>query len=224
MVFPIRVARGSFRLILLASGERSVMDLNLNPQQKQAIKKTLSWYDDEKFVRPFMLTGYAGTGKTTIVQVLLKELKALKPVLVAPTGKAARVLSKKSGRLAGTIHSILYRPISDQISDMRRVLGMLVEEQILRQKGERKAVDPDFDGYVGEDQPYAYVSTESLEKEIESTRLKIADAEKTEVGFSKQDFSNLRQMYDLMVVDEASMVDENTAKDLLATGIPLLLS
>ena len=46
----------------------------------------------------FMLKGYAGTGKTTLVSALVKSLPVLgkRSVLMAPTGRAAKVLSKYS--------------------------------------------------------------------------------------------------------------------------------
>lgn len=59
----------------------------------------------------FLLKGYAGTGKTTIVSALVKALNALqqKTVLLAPTGRAAKVLSSYSGFSAFTIHKKIYR-------------------------------------------------------------------------------------------------------------------
>jgi exodeoxyribonuclease-5 len=57
------------------------------------------------------LKGYAGTGKTTIVGALVKALKHYnyKSVLLAPTGRAAKVITNYSGRKAFTIHKRIYR-------------------------------------------------------------------------------------------------------------------
>ncbi len=54
--------------------------------------------------------GYAGTGKTTLVSALVQSLDAagLRSVLLAPTGRAAKVLSNYSGRRAYTIHKKIY--------------------------------------------------------------------------------------------------------------------
>ena len=59
----------------------------------------------------FILKGYAGTGKTTIVSALVKALKNYdqKSVLLAPTGRAAKVITSYSGRKAFTIHKRIYR-------------------------------------------------------------------------------------------------------------------
>jgi len=60
----------------------------------------------------FLLKGYAGTGKTTLIGTLVKNLwKAkLSSVLLAPTGRAAKVISNYSGRQAQTIHRNIYYP------------------------------------------------------------------------------------------------------------------
>ncbi len=59
----------------------------------------------------FLLTGYAGTGKTSVVSALVQALPALgyDCVLLAPTGRAAKVLAGYSGRPAHTIHKHIYR-------------------------------------------------------------------------------------------------------------------
>ncbi|MDA3890512.1 MAG: AAA family ATPase [Salinivirgaceae bacterium] len=59
----------------------------------------------------FIVKGYAGTGKTTVISALVKSLPALrlKSVLLAPTGRAAKVLSVYSGKPASTIHKKIYR-------------------------------------------------------------------------------------------------------------------
>ncbi|HEX8514862.1 MAG TPA: AAA family ATPase [Bacteroidia bacterium] len=58
----------------------------------------------------FVIKGYAGTGKTTLVGSLVKAMPALngKTVLLAPTGRAAKVLSGYTGKQAFTIHKKIY--------------------------------------------------------------------------------------------------------------------
>ncbi|MEI8085985.1 MAG: AAA family ATPase [Paludibacter sp.] len=59
----------------------------------------------------FMLRGYAGTGKTSVVSALVRALNELKQktVLLAPTGRAAKVIAGYSGFPAFTIHKKIYR-------------------------------------------------------------------------------------------------------------------
>ena len=61
--------------------------------------------------KAFILRGYAGTGKTSVMSALVRALAALKQpcVLLAPTGRAAKVLSRYSGTQAYTIHKKIYR-------------------------------------------------------------------------------------------------------------------
>lgn len=61
--------------------------------------------------RIFLIKGYAGTGKTSIVASLVKSLTHFRyrSVLLAPTGRAAKVLSRYSGASAYTIHKKIYR-------------------------------------------------------------------------------------------------------------------
>lgn len=64
----------------------------------------------------FLLTGYAGTGKTTLIKALVKTLDNynFKSVLLAPTGRAAKVLSSYSGKESFTIHKHIYRQKSSK--------------------------------------------------------------------------------------------------------------
>ncbi len=58
----------------------------------------------------YIISGYAGTGKTSIVRTLVSTLSTtrLKTVLLAPTGRAAKVLANYSGKTAFTIHKKIY--------------------------------------------------------------------------------------------------------------------
>lgn len=72
-----------------------------------------------------VLKGYAGTGKTTLISALVKVLPRikLKSVLLAPTGRAAKVISNYSGKKAFTIHKKIYRKKEAASPDMSFVLG-----------------------------------------------------------------------------------------------------
>ena len=79
--------------------------------QKKIIESLSEYLADEDFSRIFVLNGYAGTGKTTLIAALVDALKELgiKPVLLAPTGRAAKVLARYSHEKALTIHKRIYR-------------------------------------------------------------------------------------------------------------------
>ncbi len=79
--------------------------------QKKIIEK-LGWFisqDDPEVI--FMVNGYAGTGKTTLISALVKTLKAFKvnTILLAPTGRAAKVFAQAADTPAFTIHKKIYR-------------------------------------------------------------------------------------------------------------------
>lgn len=79
--------------------------------QKKIIEKLAAWISDDDFSRIFLLNGYAGTGKTTIIAAFVAALKELgvSPILLAPTGRAAKVLSRYAKQDAFTIHKRIYR-------------------------------------------------------------------------------------------------------------------
>ncbi len=73
-----------------------------------AIQKLGVFFDNTNHV--FILKGYAGTGKTTLLKGVLDYLDSIKRPsrLMAYTGRAARVMAQKTGRNASTIHSSIY--------------------------------------------------------------------------------------------------------------------
>lgn len=72
----------------------------------------------------YVLKGYAGTGKTTIVGTIVSNLwKAKKSaVLMAPTGRAAKVISNYSGKEAFTIHKKIYFPKKEKNGGVKFIL------------------------------------------------------------------------------------------------------
>lgn len=78
--------------------------------QEDAIRALALFLSNQNAQSLFLLKGYAGTGKTTLVSTLVKVLKRFRvaTVLLAPTGRAAKVLGAYSGRRAHTIHKSIY--------------------------------------------------------------------------------------------------------------------
>ena len=146
------------------------MKVKLTSDQKNAKNLIVEWFlhtDDQVFV----LSGYAGTGKTFLINHVIKDCLFLEPgveaVFVTPTGKAATVLAQ-SGTVAGTVHSLIY----------------------IRN-------DEDFD--VDE-------NGEIIERD--------------ELSFYKRD--KIDEKIRLIVIDEASMVNETVLNDLLSFGVKCL--
>jgi hypothetical protein len=82
--------------------------LNLSQCQETTLAKLEAFLDGS--VQVFMLKGYAGSGKTTILKGLVKYLNAVEKdfALMAPTGRAAKVIREKTGQEAFTIHKTIY--------------------------------------------------------------------------------------------------------------------
>ncbi|MFZ4412015.1 MAG: ATP-dependent DNA helicase [Bacteroidales bacterium] len=83
-------------------------NINLSPDQETALTKLQAFLDSPTQV--FMLKGYAGSGKTTILKGLLEYLSMLEKdfALMAPTGRAAKVIRERTGQEAFTIHKSIY--------------------------------------------------------------------------------------------------------------------
>ncbi len=142
----------------------------LTKEQEIANNLIAEWFfntDDQVFV----LSGYAGTGKTFLIDYVVRETLSLKAgaeaVFVSPTGKAAANLVK-NGTVAGTVHSLIY---------MR----------------EGEEYDVDENGEVIQLQALQFIKREKIDEKIR-----------------------------LIIVDEASMINESVLYDLLSFGVKCL--
>ena len=113
--------------------------------EKEGLLKALGAFivsrDDRK---AFILRGYAGTGKTSVMSALVRALDGLKQpcVLLAPTGRAAKVLSRYSGFPAYTIHKKIYRQNqlgveAFSLSDNRHVRTLFIVDEASMLSGSR---------------------------------------------------------------------------------------
>ena len=95
-----------------------IKNLGISPtdDQSEALKRIADYICEDTNDKIFLLTGYAGTGKTSLISSVVRTLDLLRirSVLMAPTGRAAKVLSAFSGKQAFTIHKKIYRQKSSK--------------------------------------------------------------------------------------------------------------
>ena len=94
----------------LKSIQRS-LPFELTTVQREVIVHLSTFIFNPKPMGAYILRGYAGTGKTTLISAVIKTLRKLgrETVLLAPTGRAAKVLAHHAGMPAFTIHKEIYR-------------------------------------------------------------------------------------------------------------------
>lgn len=104
------------------------LDITLAPAQAQAVEAATK-------VKALVITGGPGTGKTTIINAIIKVFTAAraKILLAAPTGRAAKRMSEATGMDARTIHRLLeYTPMDDKFArneDCPLACGLLVIDE-----------------------------------------------------------------------------------------------
>ncbi|MEI7653596.1 MAG: ATP-dependent RecD-like DNA helicase [bacterium] len=112
----------------------------LSPDQQFVLDAVLKWYTTGPQRDPFLtLGGYAGTGKTTLLGVIRRELARITPKLqvsfASYTGKAARVLRTKlveqkvllESDTVSTIHSLIYAPI---MNEKQEIIGWKTKDTL----------------------------------------------------------------------------------------------
>lgn len=149
-----------------------IMKITLTDDQERAKNLIAEWYfntEDQVFV----LSGYAGTGKTFLIDYVVREVLKMKvgseAAFVSPTGKAAANLVK-NGTLAGTVHSLIYIRNEDDF-------------------------DVNEDGEIIDREELSFIKKEKIDEKIK-----------------------------LIIIDEASMINETVLTDLLSFGVKCLFS
>ncbi len=94
--------------------------IELTQQQQDVLTAIQEFMSSDASV--FILRGYAGTGKTTMIKIIADFISQQRHVsLMAPTGRAAQVLTQKTGREACTIHKAIYAQaciVTKRVSDV----------------------------------------------------------------------------------------------------------
>lgn len=141
--------------------------IDLREEQQRAFDRLIEFIRNNK-ARVFILKGYAGTGKTTMMKVLIKELyrRNLPYSLLASTGRAAKILSNVTDKPARTIHGEIYKyqDLSEDLESVvqkREQTGVDSTGQILIKFGLEQITRKDTDAW------YYIVDESSMVSDVE---------------------------------------------------------
>lgn len=197
------------------------MSFSLSPQQSGAVKKVGNWFKNDSAIKQvFTLEGFAGTGKSTILPDIL-EATGLQPheiAFCAPTGKAAKVMGEKLrsqgiDRIPSTIHSLIYLPKAQKAETLERELAEAKEEYVAIKSGHRDAPSGDARAYLIELDKRIHILTTDLDRAYSTNDLRFT------LNF---DSILVKESIKLIVCDEASMVGEEMAEDMMSFEVPIL--
>lgn len=209
------------------------MGVTLTDAQWAGAKKAGQWFSDAESsmqdwlpgdpVPQFCFTGFAGSGKSSTVGQMIEHI-GLKPeevLYMAPTGKAAKVLSRKlmeSGWPTGatTIHKAIYMP--------RRAKADMIDRDIDRLHAHVLYIKSNGDmGQPAPDPDMASLDIKQAEARIADLMIQLSEAMDREgPNFDLKSVEDIPPEVRLFVIDEASMVNEEIVNDLSMFGRPLL--
>src|ERR1035437_3500706 len=99
--------------------------MQLSTEQSKALDKIHKWHK-LKSTTPLFLAGYAGTGKTTLLQEFINGLN-IRPLCCSPTGKAASVLARRlTNATVSTVHRALYVPCQANQNKLDELVAELI--------------------------------------------------------------------------------------------------
>ena len=166
-------------------------EIVLTQSQQYAFDKLKSFIESP-YDRVFILKGYAGTGKTTLVRTLIEEMKdqGVKYTLLASTGRAAKILSNATNEESRTVHGCIYQfggfnQSIENIVKMRERTEVDNTGQLFLNFGVRQKINKDEDSTV-------YIVDESS---------MISDKE--DKNATQAMFGSGRLLYDLINYDHA---------------------
>lgn len=122
-----------------------------NADQETAIEKISRFIFEGNERSVFILKGYAGTGKTNLLSAFTRALPAIKwrSVLLAPTGRAAKVISNYAKRDAQTIHKKIFKKFTGDDGAMHFSIGENLHRNTLFIVDEASMISADSGGDTG---------------------------------------------------------------------------
>ena len=186
-------------LLIYCSPSHKKNPFSLHPEQESAVGTIIAKIKEEKPTRTVcVLSGYAGTGKTTVMKELKARLEGMgySVLLLAPTGKAAARLKEATGANTATIHSYIYTSrgqIGTCPSCGKESEDLGVSKITLKRHKLSCWTCPNCNFQI----PIAKEDT--IEREL---------------GFSGKKMDKKAINKTVVIIDEASMVDVDLAKDI----------
>ena len=168
--------------------------VTFSPEQDAALAKISRWRKSRE--QSFLLTGAAGTGKSTIAKAAGGDLDARDVIYCSPTGKGADALRKRSNVPATTVHRALYKPEGHDGGVLAKMAAELLAAE--------SAVPPDI-GYV-----------KALRNKLQIARAKIGGPKWRVPDDAPVKYARL------VVVDECFMLSAQIIKDLMIHARALL--
>ena len=125
----------------MSNSVEQIPAIKLFPQQEEALNRLKAFLQSKDSV--FILRGYAGTGKTTMIKALIPEIYAIDKTvsLMAPTGRAAKILKGKTCGDATTIHKAIYAV--DKLTAIRHDENGELIETLSRTYSDKESVRKD---------------------------------------------------------------------------------
>lgn len=216
------------------------MSITLTDHQWDAVKQAAGWYEQaaqqyepswdhfydrsgmsnmSSIPQDYVFGGFAGSGKSTCVGSMIEHLGLSEDqvMYMAPTGKAAKILTKKLradgwNQPATTIHKAIYMPRSAKADEIKRDLEAAENEQSWRET--HKDAGP---------QAFQNLSDHDLDVRIIELENALREAMSGDgPSFMLKAPQDIPEGVKLFVVDEASMVGTEIVEDLKRFGIPIL--
>ena len=198
---------------------------DLNNQQQAAVDDAARWFFSEQAEkRPYVLQGYAGTGKTTLLKILIDRLKVRysQVALAAPTNRAAKVLANKTGLFTSTLHKLIYITVSEEINYQRERLRIWDESTSFTQLGQELIIlsgqdlEADYRQMCEEaDQPFDPEGYEVFSEDRKDTVLKFEGIELPE------NLTDRNALFDQMRKEKMT-AHKKTITDLMAEDLPTI--
>jgi len=185
---------------------------------KKGFEEDRAYHDDDDFESEygvggyeqiFRLFGFAGTGKTTVIKEIARQSNG-SVVFVAFTGKAASVMQKNGCVGAQTIHSLIYKPLSELAEEAKKLRTWIEDYSKLPipeivAEAERNAIHQ-----------WGTADPRKLQERLTALRDRIEEGPQWILR------DKLDPKPSVIICDEVSMVNEELARDLMSFGIPII--
>lgn len=156
--------------------------MELSHEQSKALDAIHRWRRGSSANQEFLLGGFAGTGKTTLLQHYINNQGSDEVLCLAPTGKAASVLQKKlSNAKVSTVHRALYTPVPPSRNKLKSLELELAKNPLNEKLVE--AIRREKEKIAGKNLKFSL----KLEQKIEAGQLVIVDEASMVTRFMRAD-------------------------------------